>query len=284
MLFEQIKTIVDRGKSRKLREGYIINLIKEYLQNIILEYIYSNKAINNQLVFTGGTCLRFCFNLPRLSEDLDFDCEKSQDHHAIAEDIKAYFRGNLRYREIDFSVKGCDHKIYFKFPFLKKLDLDFNGSSMLLLKVEIARVDMRDAGLETSLVERSGRTYFLKRYSLPDLMAGKIHAFLARLFFKGKENEVDFKGRDIYDLAWYMGKNVVPNTKRLTRLFIGTKYEKMTWPEILAEIHLKAKKVKRNSIYLDLANFIENPAGLDNFLANYLSIIGQYYEKYANSL
>ena len=36
MLFEQVKDIVDKEKSRKSRQGYIINLIKEYLQNIVL--------------------------------------------------------------------------------------------------------------------------------------------------------------------------------------------------------------------------------------------------------
>jgi Ser/Thr protein kinase RdoA (MazF antagonist) len=40
-------------------------------------------------------------------------------------------------------------------------------------------------------------------HDLPSLMAGKLHAVLARSYTKG---------RDWYDLLWYLGKKVEPNT------------------------------------------------------------------------
>lgn len=283
MLFEQIKSLVEKERSLKVQQGYMINLIKEYLQNIVLEYLYGNKELNNKLVFTGGTCLRFCFGLPRLSEDLDFDCADRLDHKIIANDLKTYFKENQGFLDLEVSLKGRDRKIYLKFPFLKELGLKYNDSFILLLKIEITQILLKDSVIEASMVEKNGQSYFLKRYSLPDLMAGKIHAFLTRLYFKGKENEVNFKGRDMYDLVWYMGKNVLPNEKRLAFLFKGTKYAKMTWPKMLGHIYIKAKKVPKNHLSLDLANFLENPANLENFLNNYLDIIGQYYEKYVKT-
>jgi len=276
MLFEQVKDIVDKEKSRKSRQGYIINLIKEYLQNIVLEYIYGSKEINQQLVFTGGTCLRFCFGLPRLSEDLDFDCESTLDHAFLAQSLKKHFLDTLRYPDIDVMVKGRERKIYLKFPILERLGLSYNESPMLLLKVKIARASLKNAVIETSMIDKNGLNYFLRRYSMPDLMAGKIHAFLTRLFFKGKENEIDSKGRDMYDLVWYMGKNIIPNAKRLSVLFAKTKYEKMPWLEMLKDIQDRAEKVRKNHLALDLANFIEDPKHLDNFLDNYLNVIHQY--------
>lgn len=276
MLLEELRNIVEKEKTKKAGEGYIINSIKEYLQNIALEYIYGNKEINHKLVFTGGTCLRFCFDLPRLSEDLDFDCDRPFDCDLIAEDIKNYFMENLGYREIDASVKGREKKIYLKFPVLKQLGLDYHGSFLLLLKIEISKESTADALIETSMVDKNGRTYFVKRYSLGDMMAGKIHAFLTRLFFKGGSNEIDFKGRDMFDLVWFMGKGVLPNIPRMLRRFKGTAHEGMPWKELLEEIHKKAKKVKKNFIHLDLANFIEHTENIDNFLDNYLDIIGQY--------
>src|SRR3989339_667078 len=99
MLFEQLKAIVSEAKQKKVRTGYIINLIKEHLQNIVLEYIYGNKELNHKLIFTGGTCLRFCFNLPRLSEDLDFDCAVKIDHQKIAGDFKKIFIGGFNGRQ-----------------------------------------------------------------------------------------------------------------------------------------------------------------------------------------
>ncbi|MEX1117641.1 MAG: nucleotidyl transferase AbiEii/AbiGii toxin family protein [Terrimicrobiaceae bacterium] len=46
----------------------------------------------------------------------------------------------------------------------------------------------------------------LTTYELPSLMAGKVHALLARPFTKG---------RDWYDLLWYLGSGVEPNTAML---------------------------------------------------------------------
>ena len=224
--------------------------------------------------------MRVCFNLPRLSEDLDFDCAVKLDHQKIAGDLKNMFRQTLKYQEIDFALKGQNNKIYLKFPFLKQLGLDFQQSFTLLLKVEIAQVNLPEAVLETALVEKGGRTYFLKRYSLADLMAGKVHAFLTRLFYKGKAKEIDFKGRDMYDLVWYMGKDIIPGAKSLKLLFADTKYSGMSWSQMLKEIHLKAGKIKKNNLFLDLVNFIEDTNSINNFLENYSAIIDQYCQKH----
>ena len=47
------------------------NLLKEYLQVVVLDYLYSHPDYS-ELVFYGGSCLAHCFGLKRLSEDLDF--------------------------------------------------------------------------------------------------------------------------------------------------------------------------------------------------------------------
>lgn len=283
MLLEQLKTLAENQKKNNIRPGYAISLIKEYLQNIVLEYIYNDNEINNKLVFTGGTCLRFCYGLPRLSEDLDFDCEIKLDHIKIAGKLKEYFLGKFKYPDIEPKIKGAGNKIYLKFPLLGDLGLAYNNSLILLLKVEISQTSFKDALIESSLIDNNNLAYFVKRYSLPDLMAGKIHAFLTRLYYKGKNNEVDFKGRDMFDLVWYMGKNIMPNTKRIEFLFRGTKYEKMPWNKLLHEIHQKSLIVSKTAVRSDLANFIENPSNIDNFMDNYQSIINQYYKQHAHS-
>ncbi|MFC1496399.1 nucleotidyl transferase AbiEii/AbiGii toxin family protein [Candidatus Margulisiibacteriota bacterium] len=280
MLIEDIKNIVAKETEKGTRSGYIINLIKEYLQNITLEFLYSNKNTNNLLVFTGGTCLRFCFNLPRLSEDLDFDTASVVGHTSIGEELKNHFKTNLKYNDIDLVIKGKEKKIYLKFPLLDRLNLKYEDSLILLLKVEICKADLSISQVETSLVEKEGKTYFLKRYSLEDMMAGKINAFLTRLFYKGKTNEVNFKGRDIYDLVWFMGKGIKPNLVKLKKSLAGTRYEKLEWGELLNEIKTKTSKIKKSNINLDLANFIETPLALNNFLNCYIDVIGQYCNAY----
>ena len=58
-------------------ELYRRTVLKEYIQILVLDFIYSNDKYKS-LVFYGGTCLAHCYGLPRLSEDLDFvDTNKS---------------------------------------------------------------------------------------------------------------------------------------------------------------------------------------------------------------
>ncbi len=276
MLIEDFQNIIKKGQQDNLREGYIVNLIKEHLQNIILEYIYNTKSYNENLVFMGGTCLRFCFMLPRLSEDLDFDTEENFDPEALAKELKNYFNRTLLYPDMSFSVKGKEKKLYLKFPILQSLKLDFYKSNNLFIKIEVTKNDMQACKIESSMIEKNSKTYFLRRYSLPDLMAGKTHAFLTRVFYKGKNNEIDFKGRDIFDLVWYMGKNIVPSAAKLEQGFKDTKYAGLSWKEILSVILAKAKTIKKDYIERDLVNFIEDPAALKNFFNNYIQIIEQY--------
>jgi len=51
--------------------GEKLNRLREYLQTFILHSFHESEAFAN-LAFVGGTALRFLFQLPRFSEDLDF--------------------------------------------------------------------------------------------------------------------------------------------------------------------------------------------------------------------
>ena len=52
--------------------GFKKNILREYIQYIILEIIFNSK-FSNKLAFLGGTALRIIYNNSRFSEDLDFD-------------------------------------------------------------------------------------------------------------------------------------------------------------------------------------------------------------------
>ncbi|MFV1994850.1 MAG: nucleotidyl transferase AbiEii/AbiGii toxin family protein, partial [Verrucomicrobiales bacterium] len=53
-----------------------LNILREYVQSQALRSLHESEAFVN-LSFVGGTALRFVYNLPRFSEDLDF----ALDHH-----------------------------------------------------------------------------------------------------------------------------------------------------------------------------------------------------------
>ena len=136
MLNNDIKILVESKKSQGLINDYIINSVKEFLQIRILYFLYSNKKYNDKLIFTGGTCLRFCFNLPRLSEDLDFDFVTNIDHKIFSNDIHKFLKIDMSIEEAEAIIKGKNKKIYFKFPILEELNLSYNNSNILYVKVE----------------------------------------------------------------------------------------------------------------------------------------------------
>ncbi|MFH0924244.1 MAG: nucleotidyl transferase AbiEii/AbiGii toxin family protein [bacterium] len=279
MFFNQVKRLVDSLRAKGLRNDYIVNSIKEYLQLHALSYIYNNKEYNRRLIFTGGTCLRFCFNLPRLSEDIDFDYEDGLNFEKLQIDIEQHFKGSLRFPALHSALKGQNKKIYLKFPILKELALSFGDSQILYLKIEPSQAPLVSKNIEITPINREGLYFFIRRYSLPDLMSGKITAFLTRSFFKGKKNEIDFKGRDIFDLIWYMGQGIQPNLERLTGLLKGTLYQDDNWGNILVKIRERLIKIKREYITIDLQQFIEDQGMVDNFLDSHLQVFEQYYQE-----
>jgi len=277
MITTQLKVFTDELKAKGLRNDYIVNAVKEYLQTRALNYIYNDRRYNQNLIFTGGTCLRFCFGLPRLSEDLDFDYTTEPAIEQLSADLTDHFKGALRIKETAAVIKGRAQKIYLKFPVLKGLGLSYGGSDILYLKIEPSAAPQAPYQTEISAINKEGLYFFIKRYSEPDLMSGKIHAFLTRTFFKGKQNEIDFKGRDVFDLIWYISRKVQPAAPRLEALMTGSEYQGKTWLELLGAVSDRLKSLNPGHIKMDLEQFVEDNKILEGFLDNYLAVFEQYY-------
>ncbi|MCY3700709.1 MAG: nucleotidyl transferase AbiEii/AbiGii toxin family protein [Gemmatimonadetes bacterium] len=173
------------------------NAMREYLQARILEGLQRAGAMS-PLAFQGGTALRFLYRLPRYSEDLDFALEgprESYDPRRWLTSIHAQFR-----REgynVTASLRGCDavHAGWFRFPGLPhEFGLSSHRDETLRIKLEVDTRPPAGAVTQTRLVRRhvSLRIHHHDRASL---LAGKLHAVLHRPWLKG---------RDIYDLAWYL--------------------------------------------------------------------------------
>ena len=99
--------------------------------------MYSNKEYQN-LIFYGGSCLRYCFDLPRLSEDLDFINlnKKKIDLNVLAKDVKNFFEQKFN---LKISVKIQNFRIYLKLPILNKLNLAHKPeSNFLIIKIKIS--------------------------------------------------------------------------------------------------------------------------------------------------
>ncbi len=236
------------------------NLLKEYFQIIILDFFFSHPEYSN-LVFYGGTCLRHCYGLPRFSEDLDFvDLKKNIVLENLAKDLESFLKKQFN---IPVKTQVQKFRVYVKFGILHELGLaSLSESDFLFIKVEIFKgFDFcSEYHIEVVPFFLFGKSILVRTFDLPTLMATKIRAVLYRKWEKiDKEGNIliTAKGRDYFDLMWYLEKNVRPN-------FSCLKNDVKNSEELKEKLLTIVKNVHPRSLELDLEAFIED----ENFVKN----------------
>src|SRR3990167_2834908 len=68
-----LERLMEEAKLRSLPADKKRAIVREYAQVIMLRHIYQDKKAIEKLFFLGGTALRLAYDLPRFSEDLDFN-------------------------------------------------------------------------------------------------------------------------------------------------------------------------------------------------------------------
>jgi predicted nucleotidyltransferase component of viral defense system len=173
-------------------------LVREYLQARILGELQRAGAMI-PLAFHGGTALRFLYGIPRHSEDLDFALERadaSYDLRGYVAVIRAAFAKEAYAVEAKLSERRTVHAAFVKFPgLLHELGLTADPRRVLSIKLEVDTRPPSGAGLATTVVRRHV-VLQLQHHDKASLLAGKLHAVLQRSHPKG---------RDLYDLLWYLG-------------------------------------------------------------------------------
>lgn len=211
------------------------HLVREYLQARILQSLQRAGAMQS-LAFHGGTALRFLYNIPRYSEDLDFALERAPESYN--------FRVYLRQIERDFSAeaytldfkvsnKQVVHKAFVRFRgLLYELGLSGHQTEVLAVKLEIDTNPPQGSVVTTTPLHRHVRLN-LQHHDRSSLFAGKLHAVLQRVYPKG---------RDIYDLWWYLSQSdwPEPNLTQLNEALVqsdwgGPEINKSNWHSIVRE-------------------------------------------------
>ena len=247
---------------------YRRNLLKDYIQVVILDFIYSHPKYS-QMVFYGGSCLRHCFDLPRLSEDLDFvDLKKDIKLADLATDLENYFKKNT---DLEMKTKVQPSRVQLRFSILKELGLaGFSESDVLYLKLEVFKYFDFCSNYEINIMPifKFNRSVIMKTFDLATMMATKIGAVMNRKWekiAKGGEPLAKVKGRDYFDLVWYLSKNIKPNLKCLMDEESAVGFKE----KLLAVI----MKVDGKSIEYDLSPLMEDSGFVKGLAKNIKDIL-----------
>jgi hypothetical protein len=179
------------------------NRVRDYIQARILESLQKSGAMI-PLAFHGGTALRFLFSHGRYSEDLDFALEGDCDLYHFQDYLKS-IRSALSPEGYHIEIKANDSKTvnsaFIRFPgLLFEMGLSPMQHEVLAVKMKVDTNPPGGAGLATTVIRRFV-VLQLHHHDKPSLLSGKLHAILQRSYTKG---------RDIYDLLWYLSDPTWP--------------------------------------------------------------------------
>ncbi len=194
-------------------------LLREYLQARILQTL-QDQGMFVRWAFLGGTALRFLYAIPRFSEDLDFslitpgqDAGLPRALDAVGQALRAEgYRVEIAARERAAVASG-----YVKFPGLPhEFGLAGRAEQVLSIKLEVDTNPPAGAAIATTIVRRHV-TLNLCHYDRASLLGGKLHAILTRPWPKG---------RDLFDLAWYLADRAwpAPNLALLNAALVQTRW------------------------------------------------------------
>ncbi|OGF20351.1 hypothetical protein A2Y83_02195 [Candidatus Falkowbacteria bacterium RBG_13_39_14] len=267
MNLELIKNLLSEEKAST--DVFKRNIASQYLQVLALDFIYRNPKYQN-LVFYGGSCLKHCYGLNRLSEDLDFvDIKKNIDIEELAEEIKKYFKKDIG---LEIKTKIQKFRVYLKFPILFELGLAKQGESdFLFLKIEIFKgFDSceKKAKIEILPLFKHGKSVLIRAFNLSTLMSTKIRAVLQRKWEQSDKQGnviIKVKGRDYFDLMWYLNKGVEPNLDCIKEI--------KDIEALKIKLINQVKKIDQRSIQLDLLALIKDAEFVENLSKNIKDIL-----------
>jgi len=255
-----IRSRIDKSKTREEN----IHLVREFLQLVILRILHEQNHFQF-MAFVGGTSLRFLYRLQRFSEDLDFSLIKKEGYNfqEIIKSIEFHLQ-KFGFR-IDTKVK--DEKIvqsaYLKFvDLLQRHQLARMKDEKLSIRIEIDTNPPAGWKTEMSIIN-DFYIFPVWHFDLSSLFATKIHACFFRKFKKG---------RDFYDLVWYLSKKLKPNFELLNNAIKQTENVELTIDNDNFQNFLKERAEKLDFEYLraDVEPFLVNKSEADLIIMDVL--------------
>lgn len=242
------------------------NAIFEVNQQVILAGLYSGGFFESA-AFYGGTCLRIFHGLQRFSEDMDFSLLAQDD----AFDFSKYFQPivdafALVGREVEIKKKDKKNFSKVESAFLKDntdvYDVMFQTEKSIKIKIEVDTYPPLNFKTEQKLLLQP-YSFMTRCFTLPDLLAGKIHALVYRTW----KNRV--KGRDWYDFEWYVRHNIPLDFAHLAERCKQFNDEDITIEQFKEKLKERLSTADIKQVKEDVLPFVRNPKELDIWSNDY---------------
>lgn len=269
-----LKSLIDRYDPKTTAEWE--NALREIVQELALLGLYRSKFFEHA-AFYGGTALRIFYGLQRYSEDLDFSLLKPNPEFDLSIYLEA-IRTELAAFEFEFEfvaeqkqksvttgidsafLKGGTRKNLLIVGAPENLTSKFVSTQKLKIKLEI---DINppvgaEFKVETLL---SPIPFQVKLYTEPCLFAGKLHAVLCRAW----KNRI--KGRDFYDLIWYVARQTPCHLRHLQKRMEQTGHwtsdKQLTEKNLVERLQERFQTVDFSQAKEDVLPFITDSRELD---------------------
>ena len=253
-------------------------VLREIMQQVALAGL-SRANFYEKAAFYGGTALRIFYGLDRFSEDLDFSL--------LADDANFSFKPYTDAIINEFSSQGMEVSVREKekkvrtnieSAFLKSetiwKELVLEGIIPqqgvqqvpgIKIKIEVDKHPPLGFETEEKLLTQPF-SFYVNCLSLPSLFAGKMH----ELLFRKWQNNV--KGRDWYDMEWYIRKGVALNLSHFLQRAINSgdwNKKTITAAEFRDLLTRKIDTVNMDRVKEDISRFISDPGRLSIWSPKY---------------
>lgn len=260
------------------------NALKEIIQQIALLGLWRSKFFE-KAAFYGGSALRILYGLDRFSEDIDFSLLKTdkdfalEDYcRAVEDELKSFGFSVV----VEQKVKKFDSNIdsaFIKAGTLKNMIVidvpeqvikKTHSGKLMKVKLEVDKEPPGDFSTEAKYIFHP-IPFSVNTFTLPHLFAGKMHAILCRSW----GNRV--KGRDWYDLVWYVGREVSVGLKHLENRMKQTGHletnESLTAELLKQKLYERINATDFNNAKKDVENLLKDPSSLELWSVEFFTVI-----------
>lgn len=261
---EALSVMLKKYNSKSLNDYE--NALKEVVQEIALLGLWRAKFYE-KAAFYGGSALRILYGSDRFSEDLDFslltqdDIDLSRYHKAIEYELNSFglnvevvpkIKNSSTQIDSAFIKAGTlQNMISIEIPV--NLRKKIHKNKIMKIKFEVDKNPPQGFNTEAKYLLQP-IPFSINTFTMPSLFAGKMHAVLCRSW------QQRVKGRDWYDLVWFISRNTPLN---LTHLELRMKQsEHLKQQDFLTEMKLLELLISK----IDNVDFLSAKNDVKNFI------------------